>query len=230
MHCGSRRVCARRKRSRRCKNRQGVRSVPLIVAIPFFSAAVFAGEIREFDLKTVARLGAELARVSQTADRGATTPARKRARDTAIAASKNKLFKAPYEYVVLDDPDGSGFLVYGLPQFKDKIVLGGWLRATVSADGEKAKRIDALSRTLLYPPPPPAGHKGEKPLAVSMSQIVSNKPLETCVYTSLHDKVIVSVGMVNDNAKVWMFIGDKIYEMTPELMKQLGVNDQEKKK
>jgi hypothetical protein len=56
-----------------------------------------------------------------------------------------------------------------------------------------------------------------------MSQIVSNRPLETCVYTSLHDKVIVSVGMVNDNAKVWAFVGEKIFEMTPEMMREMGV-------
>jgi hypothetical protein len=199
----------------------------LPVSILFCAVTASAGEIREFDLKTVARLGAELARVSQTANRGATTPVRKRARDTAIVALKGKLFNASYEYVVLDDPDGSGFLVYALAHSKNKIVLGGHLRVTVSADGKKAERVDALSHSLLLPP---FGSKGEKPIVVSMSQSVSNKPLETCVYTSLHDKVIVSVGMTNNNAKVWMFIGDKIYEMTPELMKQLGVNDQEKKK
>ena len=135
---------------------------------------------------------------------------RKRARDTAIAALKGKLFNVPYEYSRVGRSDGSGFLVYALPQVKDEIVLGGWLRVTVSADGGKAERVDVLSRTLLYPPPPPAGHEEEKPVTVSMSQIVSNKPLETCVYTSLHDKVIVSVGMVNDNAKVWAFMGDEI--------------------
>jgi hypothetical protein len=211
------------------KKNKPVRIVPLIVAILLFPAAAFAAEIREFDLKIVQRLGVELARVSQTDDRGATTSVRKRARDTAIAALKDKLFNVPYEYVVLNDPDGSGFLIYALPQFKDKIVLGGWLRVTVSADGSKAERVDALSRTLLYPPPPPASHEGKKPVTVSMSQVVSNKPLETCVYTSLHDNVIVSVGMVNDNAKVWAFIGNKIIEMTPELMKQIEKDSQKKK-
>ncbi len=155
----------------------------LILAIAIIgSSSAFGSQIREFDLKTVARLGAQLARLSDTADKGATNPARKRARDTAVAALKGKLFDIPYKYVVLDDPDGSGFLVYALA--------------------------------------------GEKPLTVSMSQIVSNRPLETCVYTSLHDKVIVSVGMVNDNAKVWFFVGDKIFEMTPERMKEMGIPSQ----
>ncbi len=194
----------------------------IIVAVVIASSSVFGSDIREFDLKTVERLGSELARLSDTPEKGATSPARKRARETAIAALKGKLFDIPYNYVVLDDPDGSGFLVYALAHSKNEIILGGHFRVTVSADGSKAERVDALSNTLLRQPPRPKGHEGEKPLTVSMSQIVSNKPLETCVYTSLHDKVMVSVGMVNDNAKVWMFVGDKIFEMTPELMKQMG--------
>lgn len=188
-------------------------------------SSVLGSQIREFDLKTVARLGAQLARLSDTADKGATSPARKRARDTAVAALEGKLFDIPYKYVVVDDPDGSGFLVYALAYAKNEIILGGHFRVTISADGSKAERVDALSNTLLRQPPPPKGHEGEKPLTVSMSQIVSNKPLETCVYTSLHDKVIVSVGMVNDNAKVWVFVGDKIFEMTPEMMKQMSVGN-----
>src|SRR5260370_33622667 len=123
------------------------------------------------------------------------------------------------DYVVLDDPDGSGFLVYALAQSTDRIVAGGHFRVTVSADGEKAEQVDALSRSLLFAPPPPKGSEGTKPLTVSMSQIVSDKPLETCVYTSLHDKVMVFVGMMD--GKVWSFVGDKIFEMTPEMMKQM---------
>jgi hypothetical protein len=196
-----------------------MRSVPLLVATLLALNSAFAGEIREFDLKTVVRLGAELARVSQTADKGATNAVRKRARETAIAALKGKLFNAPYEYVVLDDPDGSGFLVYALAYRKDEIILGGHFRVTVSANGQKAERIDALSHTLLSSPPPPKGMEGQKPLTVSMSQSVSNKPLETCVYASLHDKVMVFVAMMD--GKVWSFVGDKIFEMTPEMMKQM---------
>jgi hypothetical protein len=194
----------------------------ILVAVLIGCSSVFASQIREFDLNTVERLGRELARLSDTPGKGATTPTRKRARDTAIAALKGKLFDVAYNYVALNDPDGSGFLVYALAHAKNEIILGGHFRVTVSADGSKAEQVDALSNTLLRSPPPPKGHEGEKPLTVSMSQIVSNKPLETCVYNSLHDKVIVSVGMVNDNAKVWMFVGDKIFETTPELMKQMG--------
>jgi hypothetical protein len=206
-----------------------MRFFPLWISTLVFSASAFAAEIREFDLKTVARLGREMNRVSQRADKGATDAIRKRAQQTAIGALKNQLFKIHYDYLVLDDPDRSGFLVYALAAKPGEIVMGGHFRVTVSADGGKAERVDALSRSLLLSPRAPKGLEGQKPFTVSMSQIVSNRPLETCVYTSLHDKVIVSVGMVNDNAKVWVFVGDKIFEMTPELLRSLGIEDSKKK-
>src|SRR5207302_10527007 len=125
-------------------------SLFLVAATPFFAVSAFAGEIREFDLKTIERLGNELTRVSQTRDKGATDPIRKRARQTAIAALKGKLFDIHYDYVVLDDPKGSGFLVYALAttQKAGDIVLAGHFRVSVSADGAKAERVDALSKSL----------------------------------------------------------------------------------
>jgi hypothetical protein len=205
------------------------RAVPLFFTLLLFSASAFAAEIREFDLKTVARLGREMNRVSQRADKGATDAVRKRARETGIDALKGRLFTIRYDFLIVDDPDGSGFLLYAMPTKPGEIVLGGNFRVTVSADGSKAERVDAMARTLLPAPKPPKGMEDEKPLSVSMSQIVSNRPLETCVYTSLHDKVYVSVGMVNDNAKVWFFVGDKIFEMTPELLRSLGIEDSKRK-
>lgn len=199
---------------------------PLLI-LPF--VATFAAEIREFDLKTVARLGREMNRVSQRSDKGATDAVRKRAQQTGIDALKSRLFKIRYDFLVVDDPDGSGFLVYAMPTKPGEVVLGGNFRVTVSADGSKAERVDAMARTLLPAPKPPKGADGNKLVAVTMSQLVSNRPLETCVYTSLHDKVFVSVGMVNDNAKVWFFVGDKLYEMTPELLRSLGIEGSQKK-
>jgi hypothetical protein len=206
-----------------------MRLVPLLLSLPFLAVSVCGAEIREFDLKTVARLGREMNRVSQRADKGATDPVRKRAQQSGIAALKGRLFKIRYDFLVVDDPDGSGFLVYAMPIRPGNVALGGNFRVTVSADGNKAERVDAMARTLLPAFKPPKGLEGQKPFTVSMSQIVSNRPLETCVYTSLHDKVIVSVGMVNDNIKVWVFVGDKIFEMTPELLRSLGIEDAKRK-
>jgi hypothetical protein len=206
-----------------------MRAVPLIATLLFSFGSTFAGEIRQFDLETTKRLGQELAQVSQRPDRGATNSIRKCAIETAKAALQGKLFKGvQYEYVVLDDPDGSGFLVYALARSGDKVVLGGHFRVTVSLDGAMAKRVDALSNTLLLAPPPPKGFEGKKPLTVSMSQIVSDKPLETAVYVSLHDKVMVFVGMMDGT--VWSVIGDQIFKMTPEMMKQMENESKKEKK
>jgi len=198
-------------------------SVLLLIA----TSTIFASEIREFDLKTVERIGREMNRVSQRADKGATDAVRKQAQQTAIAALKSRLFKIRYDFLVVDDPDRSGFLVYAMPVKPGDIVLGGWFRVTISADGVKAERIDALARTLLPGPRPPKGYK-PKPVGVSMSQIVSNRPLETCVYTSLHDKIMVYVGMVDDK-KVWAFKDGNVYEMTPEYLRSLKREDSKKK-
>jgi len=64
----------------------------IIVAVVIACSSVFGSDIREFDLKTVERLGNELARLSDTPEKGATSPAR----ETAIAALKGKLFDISY--------------------------------------------------------------------------------------------------------------------------------------
>jgi hypothetical protein len=202
----------------------------LLVLSLITTSAALAAEIREFDLTTVAQLGREMNRVSQRADKGATDAVRKRAQQTAVAALKGRLFKTHYDFLVVSDPDGSGFLVYAMPASSPtNVVLGGNFRVTVSADGTRAERVDAMARSILPAPKPPKGADSNRPVSVSMSQIVSSRALETCVYTSLHDSVIVSVGMVNDNAKVWVFVGDKIFEMTPELLRSLGIEDKKRK-
>ena len=151
-------------------------------------SSALAGEIREFDLKTIERLGNELTRESQRPDRGATTPARKRAKQTAIAALQGKLFNIHYDYVVLDDPDGSGFLVYALGRGlkSGDVIVCGHFRVTVSSDGEKAERVDALSeapmienKNVNHSPP------GYKDVGIVIAQRVSNKPVETFVYANL---------------------------------------------
>jgi hypothetical protein len=162
-----------------------MRTLIVIAAVVTCSSAL-ASEIREFDVKTLQRLGNELTRVSQTPDRGATTPERKRARETAIAALKEKLFNVHYDYVVLGDPAGSGFLVYALASTgkPNEFVLAGHFRVTVSADGAKAERVDALSRSLAIQRGGEGLPAGSHLVGMHMVQIVSSKPVETLVYTS----------------------------------------------
>lgn len=163
-----------------------MRSFALILTILSCSFGVFASEIREFDLKTLERLGNELARVSQTRNRGATDPARKKAIQTAKAALKGKLFNIHYDYVVLDDPKGSGFLVYALGSTGNPsdVVLAGHFRVTVSADGSKTERVDALSKSLAIQHGGQGLPRGSHLAGLHMVQIVSPKPVETLLYTN----------------------------------------------
>ena len=163
-----------------------MRLAALFCATLLAAGSILAGEIREFDLKTIERLGNELTRVSQQPDRGATTPQRKRAKQAAMAALKGKLYDVHYDYVVLDDPDGSGFLVYALGSTgrPRDYVLAGHFRVTVSADGSKAERVDALSKSLAIQPGGENIPVGSHLAGMTMVQIVSSKPLETLIYTS----------------------------------------------
>lgn len=162
-----------------------MRIVGLVATIFLSCAIASAGEIREFDIKTIERLGNELTEVSQRADRGATDVVRKRAVRTAKAALQGKLFNIWYDYVVLDDPDGSGFLVYALGQGKKRgdVVIHGHFRVSVSADGTQANRVDALSHSLVienkyFDPSPERYHRVD----FVTSQAVGTRPVETLVY------------------------------------------------
>jgi phosphomannomutase len=123
--------------------------VLLILSIGASLAA--AGEIREFSVPTLERLGNELTRASQSPDRGASDAARKRARETAAAALRGKLFDTRYDYVVLSDPDGKRLLVYALAaaKYTDQLVLAGHFRVTISADGTKPSVSTLFQRALL---------------------------------------------------------------------------------
>lgn len=141
-----------------------------------------AGGIREFDLRTIEQLGAQLTNPPPS-DSG--VPAR--AKQTAMAALNGKLFNVRYTYAVVRDPDGSGFLVYALGQGprRGDVVIHGHFRVTVNADGTKAERVEPLSKSLLI-----ANRKGErlpkgyKQVAYGTVQIVGTQPLETLVYAS----------------------------------------------
>ena len=112
---------------------------------------------------------------------------RYKARETATAAARARLFEAPYNFEVLDDPDGSGFLVYALAATpkSDQVVLAGHFRVTVSGDGAKAERVDALSKSLLFSGSMKSvSPDGGDAVALFMVQIVSKKPVETLIYTA----------------------------------------------
>ena len=187
-----------------------MRTVPLTLSIFLCAIGAFASEIREFDLKTIERLGNELIRVSQRPDRGATDAVRKRAIQTAIRAVSPKLntaYHPTYNFVVLSDPDGSGFLVYALATFRDRsaIYLGGHFRVTVSVDGTKAERIDDLCRGIIRNSTP----ANAQFVAMGTAQAVDSKyPVETVIYESNVYKIPIGVG--TRDGTIWMVENGKI--------------------
>jgi hypothetical protein len=229
-----------------------MRIVPLLLTLLLFAASAAAGEIREFNVATLERLGRELSHrdgiaaratdlvlkeypvarslkmrgwitelqksgdavhfIAETPSgptlaytatfrqsgepevqdmRGVSLPAdvavRYKARNAAVAALQGRLFDINYNFEVLDDPDGKGFLVYALAaaQKSDEVILAGHFRVTVSADGTKAERVDALSKSLLFSGPIKSGSPtGDDTVALFLIQLVSNKPVETLIYTA----------------------------------------------
>ncbi len=217
-----------------------MRGVPLTVSILFCAITTFASEIREFDIKTLQRLGVELSRrdtmasrasdlvlakhpelktgpllewVTDLSDGGSvywivdtephptpvykvigdriedirgkplppTIQTRYNARRNAIKVVSPKLngaYGAKYNFEVVDDPDGRGFLVYTLAAFSrtDAIYIGGHVRITVSADGSKVERIDNLSHGIIEN----KADAGHEMAGLGMAQAIDTKyPVET---------------------------------------------------
>ena len=172
----------------------------------FVSATLAAaGEIREFSVPTLERLGNEITEAGKRPDRGATDPARQRAVQATRAALQGHLFKLRYDYVVLNDPDGKRFLVYALGKTSkaDETVLGGHVRVTVSADGSKVERIDPLSKTMMVDSPRTSGAPaGFHMTALYVNQIVSNRPVETFIYAAKLVRKNIYVG--TPDGKMWL--------------------------
>lgn len=172
--------------------------------------AAFAGDIREFDLKTIERLGNELTRVSQRSDGGATNPVEKRAKETAmrtVLPRLNGAYGPRYNFEVLNDPDGKGFLVYALATFHDRsaIYLGGHFRITVSADGAKAERVDDLSRGIMRNSLP----AGAEVRVIGNAQAVDSRyPVETVIYESNLYRVPIGVG--TRDGTIWMLANGRV--------------------
>lgn len=183
----------------------------IVLSILSYSFTAFAGEIREFDIKTIERLGNEMTRLSQTRDQGATDPTRKRAKQTAIAALRGKLFNIRYDYVVLDDPDGSGFLVYALgrgPKPGDTVVFGHF-RVTVLADGQKAERVDALSASLVIDSKNSPTVGGYRKVGFAGATPIGTRPSETLIYASNMMKMMIAIA-TPPKGQVWFIENGKI--------------------
>ena len=119
---------------------------------------------------------------------------KKRARETGSAALRGKLYNIRYDYVVLNDPDGSGFLVYALvlTNKTDETVLGGHFRVSVSADGSKVERIDELQREIVRNKIP----SGAKARVIGTVQMFGTVPVETWIYSSDLYDIPIFLGLI----------------------------------
>ena len=132
---------------------------------------------------------------------------RNTAKQTAIEAIPG-FYDRPYNFVVLDDPDGEGFLVYSIAGAKSEkeIVIGGHTRISVSPDGKKAEAVDALYNSLLILKSETS--EDEEVVAAMMSHVVSNTPVETHVFQSiLHDR---EFWVITNDAMQWKIKDGKI--------------------
>jgi hypothetical protein len=163
--------------------------------------------IRQFSLRTTERLGRELYEQSQRSS--ALTESQQRAKRAAMTALP-QLEKQAYRFVVLNDPERDGHLVYALATSPnpDDIVVGVHYRVTVSSAG-KVERVDPLARSGLVirknGADRPAGYRHAGFYATNM---VSTQPVETFIYLSLlhHDSCVV----FTPDSATWLIKNGKI--------------------
>ncbi len=169
--------------------------------------SVQAAGIRQFSLKTIEKLGREL--YEQTQRAAALSQPQQSAKRAAIAALPG-IEKHGYRFVVLDDPERKGYLVYALatrPDVRD-VVIGLHYRASVSADG-KVERVDPLARSSGVIP----GNGSDLPRGTHRAGfyttcMVSTQPVETLVYlTLLHNQ---PCAVATSDGTIWFIEHGKI--------------------
>ena len=148
--------------------------------------------------------------------------ARYHARKAAIEAVR-KLLTRTYNFEMLGDPADKGFIVYALASTQDpnEIMVGRHFRISVSADA-KVTAVDAFSNSMLIlQKQTPDMPKDAKPVAFTVSHVVSNTPVETHVYLSLLHGTPFYVG--TSDGTVWKVENGSIAKMTIN-PKQTGEN------
>ena len=153
-----------------------------------------------------------------------------RARETGMKAAAPKLngaYGARYNFEVLDDPDGSGFLVYGLAATNKpgEKLWGGHVRVTVSSDGSKAERVDELSKGIMKSDPIPAGATD---VSFATYDPTSKIPVETWVYSSNLYNLMAFVGTESD--VYWLIKDGRMWRYTKAEIDRMEKTEQKKKK
>jgi hypothetical protein len=150
---------------------------------------------------------------------------RYRARETAVAALKGKFFDINYNFEVLDDPDGSGFLVYALAATnkKGEFPTGGHYRVTVSSDGSRVEHVDLLSQFMKSRAKP-----GVKMEYITSTQVASNIPVETWIYSSNLYHVPIMIGTMDGST--WLINKGQIHKFTKAEIEELESGNAKRKK
>ncbi len=179
---------------------------PRIVAFQLIACcSVQATSIRHFSLRTTEQLGREL--YKQTQRGGALSDSQQRAKRAAVAALP-ELEKQGYRFVVLNDPEGKGYLVYALATSRNPsdVVVGLHYRVSVS-ESAKVERVDPLARSELVIPAnavPP----GTRAVGFHCTCLVSTQPVETLVYLTLLHRKQCAVG--TSDGTIWFIENGKI--------------------
>lgn len=141
---------------------------------------------------------------------------RYKALETALAALQGKFFDINYNFEVLDDPDGSGFLVYALAATnkKGEFPTGGHYRVTVSSDGSRVERVDLPSQFIMQ-----REKSGVELAGISATQVASNIPAETWIYSSTLYHVPIMIGTMDGST--WLINKGRIHKFTKAEIKEL---------
>jgi hypothetical protein len=117
-----------------------------------------------------------------------------------------------YNTLALADPDGEGMLVYAIAASSepDTMMVGGHVRYSISADGERIEHTEALSKSCAAAPLADlalaASTDGVQGLALRTT--LADAPLETHVFLSLtHDTPLFIVG---SDLRMWRVDGDSM--------------------
>lgn len=137
--------------------------------------------------------------------------ARYHARNAAASGIGQLRCAARYNAVVLDDPDGDGWLVWLLAATTDadKVPMGGHYRFHVSADGRTVEKREQLSGGCLDLDRRQSGQNGQ-PVGLVTNVIVAPQPLEVHVFLSLLNRL-----------PIYVMAGDKLWSVQGALIRQI---------
>jgi len=137
------------------------------------------------------------------------------ARTTASANLAGQPVCRPgYNTVVLKDPQGDGWLAWLLAPMPaaNVVPVGGHYRFTISADGLKMLRRDALSASCMTMDPRQDLPAGAAPAGIGLTHVVSPTPTEVHVFLQLQSRLPMMIGA---GGRMWTIDQGSIIDRGP---------------